>query len=277
MNTQQLTTELAVQAMPADLQDGAYSAATTLPRARFGGTPMPNRFLHCSIFNAANLTSTARDQDRVAYLPLSSGGCIEYSGPELRQDDETVLLHIMHKLAGFAPDCPVTFDPKELCVQMGWTKERKNANTDRLRASLGRMQAVKLTCYDNELNERWSTGLVWKLAINDNGTWTVRMTDELLAAYGAHPAYINMKVRQQLPEGLATWLYGFVSSHNCLLDFKVEDLHQWSGSRLTDGREFKRAVRNAMRQIEALTGYGWAIADNKLAVFKQRNGQQVAH
>lgn len=214
------------------------------------GAPIPTKMLHCGLFKPAN-RSEARAADVVEFYSVSSGGYIEYEGPELRQDDESVLLEIMKRMAGSYASVTLEFDPKEFCVAIGWAACARNANTDRLQQSISRMRRAGIRYFDNGGMLRWDTGLIAEATYGDD-LWEVDVSRKVGRAFG-NITYINTNTRRQLSEGISTWLFGLICSNDCSRAFEIAQLHEMSGSTLSP-KEFGRAVRKALKAIKEAAG-----------------------
>ncbi len=241
---------------------------THFPRAKYAprDVPMPPRFLHCSLFNAAG-PQTPRHAHVVDFFPVSSGGFLYYEGPELRQEDETVLLYLLGLAQGKVADWPVTLNPKAACVEMGWSKREKDSNPERLEASLNRMVGATVQYFDKENIPRWKTGLVWQVKYDSSTSWEVRLPVSMLSAFES-PIFVNRKARAQLPTGFPSWLFGQICANNCKIPFSFETLRSLSGSSLSNPYELARLIRKTMKKIAELTPYSWQVKNQTLYVFK---------
>lgn len=269
MNAAQLAILNSQDAQPLTIDQQIERASNIIPLGKYAGrdVPVPNQFCHCAMFNAAG-SNTPRQAMMLEFFPVSSGGYFQFEGPELRQDDETVLLHLLWLYTDKSPTAEMTLDPVEMCLAMGWTTRAKDANVERLSECLSRMKRVHLEYYDRDNKKRYETGLVWSIDYNDDNTITVTLSKHILKAYGGNAAYINRKVWAQLPKGLATWLFAHISSNNCKRGFDLLQLKALSGSNISNPREFARKVREAMALIASMTGYEWNVSKGTLNVFK---------
>lgn len=246
------------------------------PKAKFAprDVPMPTRFLHCSLFNAAG-PQTPRLERVVDFFPVSSGGFLYYEGSELRQEDETVLLYLLGLAEGKVAECPVTVNPRAACVEMGWSKTKKDASPERLQASLNRMVGVTVQYFDKENTLRWKTGLVWQVKYESKASWEVRLPVDMLSAF-EKVIFVNRKVRAELPTGFPSWLFGYICANDCKIPFSFSKLKSLSGSSLSNPYEFARIIRRTMEKIAELTECEWRVKSQTLFVFKKIKGSEEA-
>ncbi len=100
---------------------------------------VPNELVRSSLFSARDKREPRRSF-RGEDLVVLGDGRINYRGEELRQDDETVWLHVLH-LARLHPlGESVEFTPHAFLKAIGWGTSAKEYT--RLREHLSRMQAT---------------------------------------------------------------------------------------------------------------------------------------
>ena len=237
-----------------------HTAQNTYPLPKFKTSRLlPTQFFHSSLFRVAD-KRIPREEVTVAFLPLTSGGYIEFVGEELRQDDESVLLELTYRLAGHGRLFDIAFDPVEFVQALGWDdstvvtnekKERALYSVHRLKACIERMRGTGLRLFDVEGELRWSTGLVQEAFYL--ARWKVQMSGTLLDLLVERATAINVRIRRKLSEGLGTWLYGFICANDCTRAFSLKALLAASGSSASLP-EFGRAVRAALFNIKTEGG-----------------------
>lgn len=179
----------------------------------------------------------------------TNGATIEYRGKELRQDDETVLLELVHRRAGMATSCELTFSPYTFCEQIGWSDSAHNRT--RLMDCLLRLRAG-LIVVSRDGKRGGTVGFLARFDWENTDDWTVRLDDRIVAVLPVNPTYINIETRKQLTEGVQTWLLGFVSANNCMRKFKLTEIYAACGSTTRTMSEFARLVRDALVKLAAL-------------------------
>ena len=193
---------------------------------------VPNEILRSALFNARN-----RKVERV-YLQRQEiavlfNGRITFTGMELRQDDETVWLQLIHLARNAPPGAMVEFTPKQFCEAIGWVVG--GASYARLRACLTRMQANSLGIYSDRLSAGVSLSMIPKFEWQDMANNTLRkyrvlVAPELVALYeGGEYSRLEWQQRLALPVGIATWLHGFYSTHKEPYPYKLETIQKGCG------------------------------------------------
>lgn len=238
---------------------------------------IPNELVRCSVFSAKN-RKERREYYRAAtplVVPIIGGGEVSYHGEELRQDDETVWMQLIH-MAKEARSETVTFTPYSFIRAIRWPD--KGTSYKRLLITLKRLKGAFLTVYSGRLDKGGSISLIrdFTYALKDEKKpWTVEVfksNHELLFLFDKLYSRLEWETRLALPEGVATWLHGFFSSHRDPFDHKVETLAIGAGLTLESSeddqlepaaREAKRkerlreAKKTIKRGLEALVSMGF--------------------
>lgn len=221
------------------------------PKKSFGNAaPIPAKMLHCALFRVAD-KRVSREERIEMTIAISSGGRIEYKGAELRQAEASVFAYLCHLNADKIAGCVIGFDPKEATKAIGWADSKYSI--ERFAACLDAMVGNVLKFYDKEGKHKWTTGLLYAWKRLDNGNFEVKLSEELMAGAWesvSSTTQLNLEKIAALPEGLATWLYGFVSANNCRYPFTLEQIKLHSGSRTAENREFGKQVRFALDKLE---------------------------
>ncbi|SMF97760.1 TrfA protein [Methylomagnum ishizawai] len=221
----------------------------------------PNEIVRSALFNARN-----RKQKR-GYLAnvdvyVIGDGSITYTGEELRQDDETVWLHLIHLARNTPPGELVEFGPHAFCKAVGWDASGKSYQ--RLRDCITRLQATALGVYSKRLKEGLSLSMIpffrWK---NAEGhalkTYQVRIAPEMVEFFGeVHYTQFEWEQRLALPSGLASWLHGYFASHREPFPVKLETIREGAGltmERLDHLREKVAAALEALRTVGFLVSW----------------------
>jgi hypothetical protein len=197
----------------------------------------------------------------------TNGASIVYRGKELRQDDLTVLLHLINLRAGMATTCEIEFAPYTFCSAMGWSDNAKNA--DRLRECLLRLrQAIVIVERDSKKGS--VIGFVGEFQWESRERWLVQLDSRIMGLFCVAPTYLSTLQRAQLAEGLQTWLYGYVRANQCRWAVSLELIHAACGSESSNMKEFARSVREALEKLVAI---GTIRADStvkngKVSIFK---------
>ena len=215
---------------------------------------IPNELVRCAVFSAKN-----RKERREVYranapliVPVIGGGEVVYIGEELRQDDETVWMQLVH-LAKEARSESVSFTPYSFLKAVKWPI--KGTSYTRLLTSIRRLATSGLEVYSSRFDKGVSTKLIAKYEYSKGADtpWKVQVfnkDDELLFLFDKLYSRLDWESRLTLPEGVSTWLHGFFSSHREPFDHKIETLAVGAGLTLEseEDAQLDEAARTAKRK-----------------------------
>ena len=194
---------------------------------------MPNELVRCAVFSAKN-----RKEPRVSYLsatplvlPLIGGGEIRYTGEDLRQDDETVWMQLVHMAKETRSEW-ITFTPYSLLKAINWPV--KGDSYTRLLTSLRRLKANSLEVYSTRFHMGVSTSLIRDFVYSEKSgnPWQVQVfskESKFLLLFDKLYSRVEWETRLALPTGVATWLHSFLASHKEPFAHKVETLAVGAG------------------------------------------------
>ena len=87
---------------------------------------------------------------------------------------------------------------------------------------------------------------------------------------GHHYTYVAWAQRNRLPEGLATWLHGYFSSHREPFPLKIADIQRAADLTIQRPDNLRAAI---VRALTALVEVGllesWKIADERVTVVRR--------
>jgi hypothetical protein len=215
---------------------------------------IPNELVRCAVFSAKN-----RKERREVYranapliVPVIGGGEVVYIGEELRQDDETVWMQLVHLAKEARSEC-VSFTPYSFLKAIKWPI--KGASYTRLLTSIRRLATSGLEVYSSRFDKGVSTKLIAKYEYSKgaDAPWKVQVfnkDDELLFLFDKLYSRLDWETRLTLPEGVSTWLHGFFSSHREPFDHKIETLAVGAGLTLEseEDAQLAEAARTAKRK-----------------------------
>ena len=234
---------------------------------------MPNELVRCAVFSAKN-----RKEPRQVYLanaPLVlsviGGGELRYTGEELRQDDETVWMQLVHMAKESRTEW-VSFTPYSFLKTIGWPL--KGDSYKRLLTSLRRLKVNSLEVYSSRFDRGVSTSLIGDIEYSERGEtpWRVHVfskENKLFFLFDKLYSRLEWETRLALPEGVATWLHGFFATHREPYDHKVETLAIGAGmileapedlalpeaelkaKRKKRLREARRTIQNALEALKS--------------------------
>lgn len=244
-----------------------------LPQTAKAETPVPNALLQCALFRVAD-KRRPRIERLVANFPIQGGGHFQYTGPELRQDDLSVLLGLLEhaRLREFSTQ--IRFIPAHLMRRIGWSDGRESYT--RLDASIKRMQ-VGLFEYVSTSGEGFRVQLLGKVKFSNRaatGEWIVGIDPEIRTIFDAGYSKLRLEERAALPEGLTTWIAGFYASYVFVKPMPLLDLREHSGSGAKTG-EFRRMLVAAMGRLrEADLIQDYEIRNGRLYVQKRSRSKK---
>jgi len=214
---------------------------------------LPNEILRSALFNARN-RKNPRAMMKSESVAVIGDGRISYRGEELRQDDETVWLQLVHLARQHVAGQLVEFTAYSFCKDIDWSINKKSYN--RLKECLRRMQATGLDVYSKRLERGVSLSMIPLFEYEDSETqktlprWRVRIAPELVELFGDNYfTRIEWAQRLQLPDGLATWLHGYLATHRIPHPIKIETIARGAGLTETDKSELRRLVKRALTNL----------------------------
>ena len=215
---------------------------------------MPNEILRSALFNARNRNQPRRyfKNEDIALIDQSTR--IRFSGEELRQNDESVWLQLIH-LAKEVPLGNVTeFTAGSMLRALHLKKTR--SSIDRLCESLRRMQATSLSIHSKRLASGASFSMIPKFEWQDETTgsqldkWRVFIAPEMAALFGdVHFTRLLWEQRLALPSGLATWLHGYLATHSKPFPIKLATLQRGCGCATDNSHKFRQLTSTALAEL----------------------------
>lgn len=215
---------------------------------------IPNELVRCAVFSAKNRKEKRKifRANEPLVVPVIGGGEVIYIGEELRQDDETVWMELVH-LAKEARSEYVSFTPHSFLKAIKWPI--KGSSYTRLLTSIRRLATSGLEVYSNRFDRGVSTKLIAKYEYSkgEDTPWKVQVfnkDDEMLFLFDKLYSRLDWETRLTLPEGVSTWLHGFFSSHREPFDHKIETLAVGAGLSLEsdEDTQLDEAKRTAKRK-----------------------------
>ena len=214
-----------------------------------------NELVRCAVFSAKN-RKERRDMYRAnapLVVPVIGGGEVIYIGEELRQDDETVWMQLVH-MSKESRSPQVVFTPYSFFKAIKWPN--KGTSYTRLLTTLRRLNTASLEVYSSRFDRGVSTGLIVDFTYSkkaDGAPWSVRVfspENELLFLFDKLYSRVDWETRLALPEGVSTWLHGFFSSHREPFAHKIETLAKGAGLALEapEDEQLDEAARTAKQK-----------------------------
>ncbi|WP_438393641.1 plasmid replication initiator TrfA [Caballeronia sp. DA-9] len=245
---------------------------------------LPNEIFRSALFNARNRSQKREYLKRHEIYVIGEGQVI-YTGEELRQDDETVWLQLI-QLAQLRPlGDTVQFTARSFLIAIGWPV--KSQSYTRLRDCLTRMQATSLQVIAKRLGGRdgddgsdagiaMSMIPVFEWCDPRTGTtlkqYKVQLAQQLIELYGAKGYFtrVEWKQRLDLPDGLATWLHGYLASHEAPFPIRLETIKAGAGLTTAKQKHLRGLVKVALDELKRVKFLkDWSLGQDDLVKVKR--------
>lgn len=239
-----------------DFPTSVNSIAKQLPLWPEDCRAIPNVFVRSALFNARNKNIARLYLKGAEIYVIGDHGSITYTGEELRQDDETVWLQLIHLAKALPLGSPIEFTPYEFCKSLGWGTAGKDYS--RLRGILTRLQAASLQAYSSYLKTGISLSMLPEFEWRDHASnanlkkYKVTIAKRLLQLFG-DDRYTRLEWEQRLslPTGVATWLHGYFASHKDNYAVRLETIKHGCGIETKNLKHLKETIEAALKQLQA--------------------------
>ena len=223
----------------------------------------PRAFLRTPLFRVAG---KQRTREGATSLVLVAQPQVTYRGPELRQSDGLVFASLVHMARDVRLDVGVSFHAEDVCRALFG---RYDGNTrPQLRDHIQRLQSGVIAF------DTFSTQLCLRFDYPNRGRWSVALDPHIVALFkGDTHVWMDVATRIRLPEGLASWLYGYVRSQTRLIPMKLETLRQQCGSEASP-KAFMNGMRLALPELAqvGVVAPGWSLGAGQVRWLKGPNG-----
>lgn len=221
-------------------------AAMTMPKLFSRDFAFSPILLKSALFRSAErgARSTFTKEDPLM-LTSAAGDKITFLGEELRQDDQTVLLTFIKRVAGKSVESSIALTPRKFVRELGWADS--GASVEKLKASLKRLRAAYVLIEYAKGGEG-TLGFVSDYETRGGEEWTVWLAPRLVILFAKQKTFLRVEERQSLKEGLQTWAFGFINASVCAEPFKLEEMREWAGSEATQ-KEFNRTLKVALEAL----------------------------
>jgi hypothetical protein len=223
----------------------------------------PQGFLTSRMF-AARSKHAKRAQNVRVTLQSLPGEQLAYVGGELRQIDERVLLSMHNVARHFRLGTRVAFSSRTFCDAVagghgGSARRRMRDSVERLLS--GKVE-VCLVTHASALE----VALLETVEFCGADEWVVTLSKNFSQIHQrSRRVFLDFGQRQQLPEGLATWFYGYVRSQTKLIPQALSLLAEASGSDANQ-LSFRDSLTVVMRKlvVAGVVDDGWSIKQQRL-------------
>lgn len=215
---------------------------------------LPNALARSALFCVANQRGS-REMFKDKPIAALKGIEITYSGEELRQDDEDVFLQILHIARMSDLSDLVRFTAFSMLSELGWDTSSKGYK--RLVECVKRLKltSISITVESPDLRQNYTGALIRSFRWVEAGTdsplreWEILLEKEITSLFAPNGySRLDWSVRLQLSP-MAKWLHSFYHTHRAPYPFKVETLKELMGSRITELRSFRFALRRSLNDL----------------------------
>ena len=219
----------------------------------------PNGIARTSLFTAAKHDSGSqkrefyRDPKQLASL---SNITINYRGQELRQDDASVFMTLLHMARMTPLGEPVRFTAYGMLKELGWSVNSQEYK--HLRECCARLQFTSLTISTtDESGGGYSGSLIADFQWQDEkgnklDHWFITLVPTIAKlfapdSYTLYDWQIRRRIGGRSP--LAQWLHYFIGTHSKPYPMSIQKYYELSGSRARDLADFRRRFKQALQKL----------------------------
>ena len=242
-----------------------------LPKWDADNRAAPNEIVRSALFNARNKTKK-REYYKQAEIVLIGNGSIKYTGEELRQDDETVWLQVLHLAMEHPLEDLMEFSAYSILKSLGWPTTVFYYK--KLEECLNRMAATNVVIESKRLGKSCAVSVIRKYEKSENGKiWRVWIEKEMRALFDNNCYTLTeWEQRLALPVGIATWLHAYLASHKKPYDIKIETIVLGAGLTMSEKKHATEQIKKALKNLEDV-GFlkSWEIENGKICVQRTRD------
>lgn len=245
-----------------------------LPQCGGDRRAAPNNILRSALFNARNHKHPRRYIKDETIAVIGDGCSIGYRGEELRQDDETVWLHLIFLAKNVEPGERIFFTPTSFLREIGWDGGGKSFS--RLATCISRLNNASVRFDFKNAGYIVGTNLLAEFAIGNKEDysrmtqWSVRIHSEIHRLFSLNSyTLIDYNQRKKLPSGIASKLHGYYSSHKNPYPIKIATIKLLCGIEINHPGTFLRQLKIALESlVEAGFLSSWEIKNGIVSVKK---------
>jgi hypothetical protein len=218
---------------------------------------MPNSFARGALFTAGKTDSNeTRAFLKGVEVASLNGVSIEYRGEELRQDDCSVFLAILHFGRKHELGTPIPFTAYSMLKELGWSTNSVEYN--HLRECCERLQATGIKVSHDKGGAGYAGSLIRSFAWKDErgdklSNWVVLLEKDIADLF-AQPFFTLLDPAERKAIGgrspLAQWLHMFLCTHREPFAISVKKYHELSASRTANINDFRRRLKIALQRLK---------------------------
>ena len=217
----------------------------------------PRTFLDSPLFRVASRSAPRQPACERLLGTDSHGFPIFYSGPELRQEDGLVFMSLVNSVRDLRAGTLAHFSPGDMCRAL--FNHYDGRSRKRLRSYILRLLKGQVRTH------AFAVQLCSRFDYPSKGMWCVSLDPDIVKLFANANVWLDLKTRLELPDGLATWLYGYVEAQTRLIPIRIETLKQRCGTD-SDNRAFTNLLRTALKHLNThgLIDPGYQLKDGQL-------------
>jgi len=233
--------------------DSSNKQLALFPELAEGLRAVPNTIARSALFKVADKRIPRKhiDRKKPEIIAALKGISMKYSGPDLRQDDEDVLLEVYRicREAGRIDDVP--FIARQMLTTIKWNDDGKSY--DRLKLILGYLSDGNMQV---QTAREWFNGkLIRKIKARDKMSkdpgsreYRVWLEPEIARLFEAWTA-IDFEQRLSLHSALAKAIHSHLSTHDDPYPYSVELWKTLSGSNTKTVWKFRQQLKTALNEL----------------------------
>jgi hypothetical protein len=220
---------------------------------------MPNSFARGALFTAAKSDSKEdREYLRDKRIATVNGIKILSQGEELRQDDCSVWLTILHFGRRYELGQAIPFTAYQMLKELGWSIN--SAEYNHLRECFKRLKGTSVEVSDEKGTIGYTGSLIRSFSWKDTSgeklsSWTVELDPKVAALFGDLSFTLLDPAERKAIGGrspLAQWLHLFLCTHREPFAISVRKYHELSASRASNLNDFRRRLKAALVRLEEI-------------------------
>lgn len=237
---------------------------------------LPNSLARGSLFTSVRDNGTREYFDSSPIASLS-GIEVLYRGQELRQDDASVFMTILHLARTLPLGQEVAFTAYSMLKELGWSINSKEYQ--HLRTCIERLSATNVSVVADKGRTGYGGSLVRQFMWRDEqGTqlphWKVWLEPQIVKLFGEQAFTIFEWGQRRLIGGrasLALWLHSFLCTHAEPIPMPVAKYHQLAGSKSKNLFHFRARLIQALQKLKEINFLGNYKIDNDVVyVYRTR-------
>lgn len=218
----------------------------------------PSAFFVSPLFCVRSKRAPRKDWVTFEMVAAPTDLTLKYRGPELRQSDGLVFMALLNLARDVQVGQHVSFSPEELCHAVFGRYDGPARKS--LKEHIHRLQSALV-----EFSE-FTVQLCLRFSHSSKGPWKVALDEDIVRLFSqVRHVWLELQQRKSLPEGLATWLYGFIESQSSLIPTSVETLHRLCGSEAST-KSFTDSLRETLHVLanQGVLDEGWSLKGGKV-------------